>query len=63
MGVKNQVVECLTKRIRRAHEREENFKVVVVMPLLPGFEGDITQRANGPLRYRVINQFLSINRG
>jgi phospholipase D1/2 len=33
------------------------------MPLLPGFEGDISDRANGPLRYQVNNQFLSINRG
>lgn len=63
MGAKNKVVECLAQRIRLAHEREENFKIVVVMPLLPGFEGDITKRANGPLRFQVNNQFLSINRG
>lgn len=33
------------------------------MPLLPGFEGDITKRANGPLRFQVNNQFQAINRG
>lgn len=33
------------------------------MPLLPGFEGDITKRSSGPLRFQVNNQFTSINRG
>lgn len=33
------------------------------MPLLPGFEGDITLRSSGPLRFQANNQFNSINRG
>lgn len=34
------------------------------MPLLPGFEGDITDRKNTiPLRVQVHNQYQSINRG
>ncbi len=33
------------------------------MPLLPGFDGDIWNRANGPLRFQCNNQYLSINRG
>lgn len=64
MGKKNKIVECLANRIRRAHNNRENFKVVVVMPLLPGFEGDINDKANsGPLRIQVHNQFQAINRG
>jgi phospholipase D1/2 len=33
------------------------------MPLLPGFEGDISKRENGPLRVQVYNQYQAINRG
>lgn len=33
------------------------------MPLLPGFDGDISDPKSGPLRIQVHNQFISINRG
>lgn len=33
------------------------------MPLLPGFEGSITSKENGPLRIQVHNQYDAINRG
>lgn len=39
MGVKNEIVTCLARRIEQAHLANENFKVIVVMPLLPGFDG------------------------
>ncbi len=41
MGNNNKIVDKLAERIELAHRRQENFKIVVVMPLLPGFEGDI----------------------
>lgn len=63
MGVKNEIVNCLAERIARAHRNGENFKVIVVMPLLPGFEGDVADKASGILRVQVHNQFESINRG
>uniref|UniRef100_A0A182J218 Phospholipase n=1 Tax=Anopheles atroparvus TaxID=41427 RepID=A0A182J218_ANOAO len=39
--VKNQISEYLFKRIVRAHREKKVFRVYVVMPLLPGFEGDV----------------------
>lgn len=38
-AVENSVVKALLYRIRKAHKNKETFKVYVVMPLLPGFEG------------------------
>ena len=33
--VKNSIAECLVNRIKKAAEKRERFKVIVVMPLLP----------------------------
>lgn len=62
MGKKNKIVDCLAERIIRAYKTGQNFKVIVVMPLLPGFEGDITNVQSRALRIQVHNQFYSINR-
>ncbi|KAK3096680.1 hypothetical protein FSP39_002327 [Pinctada imbricata] len=40
-SVKNKIGDTLYHRIIRAHRNDENFKVFVVMPLLPAFEGEI----------------------
>ncbi|KAL9984962.1 hypothetical protein ACROYT_G007309 [Oculina patagonica] len=40
-NVKNEIGQNLLWRIERAHREGENFKVIVVMPLLPAFEGEI----------------------
>lgn len=38
MGLENKVVECLTERIiRAAKNNDRKFKVIIMMPLLPGF--------------------------
>lgn len=62
MGKKNKIVDSLAERIIRAYKNNQNFKVIVVMPLLPGFEGDITNVQSRALRIQVHNQFYSINR-
>ncbi|CAM4768626.1 unnamed protein product [Rotaria magnacalcarata] len=37
--VRNRIAESLFKRILRAHQDKETFRVYIVMPLIPGFEG------------------------
>ncbi|XP_038213563.1 phospholipase D2 isoform X2 [Zerene cesonia] len=39
--VRNQIGEALFNRIMRAFRAKETFRVYVVMPLLPGFEGEV----------------------
>ena len=38
--VENEIVYYLRKRIEKAYENNENFKVYIFIPLLPGFAGD-----------------------
>lgn len=41
--VENRIAEKLKERIKKAHREGKHFIVIVVVPLLPGFEGDITK--------------------
>ena len=63
MGIENKIVECLVERISRAHSKGEKFRVIVVLPLLPGFEGDISNPDSTVLRIQVHHQYNSISRG
>ncbi|KAL4659938.1 phospholipase D2 [Arapaima gigas] len=40
--VHNGIGDAIVKRILRAHSEQQKFRVYVVVPLLPGFEGDIS---------------------
>ncbi|EDO43750.1 predicted protein [Nematostella vectensis] len=40
-GVRNEIGEALLMRIQRAHRERKEFRVIVVMPLLPAFEGEL----------------------
>ncbi|XP_005802945.1 phospholipase D1-like [Xiphophorus maculatus] len=40
--VHNKIGDAIVDRILRAHREQKKYRVFVVIPLLPGFEGDIT---------------------
>uniref|UniRef100_A0A8W7P8G3 Phospholipase n=2 Tax=Anopheles coluzzii TaxID=1518534 RepID=A0A8W7P8G3_ANOCL len=61
--VKNQISEYLFKRIVRAHREKKVFRVYVVMPLLPGFEGDVGGSSGISLRAITHWNYASISRG
>ncbi|CAI9103469.1 OLC1v1001952C1 [Oldenlandia corymbosa var. corymbosa] len=58
--IQNRVLEALCNRILQAHSEHKPFKVIVVIPLLPGFQGGIddggaaTVRAIMHWQYRTI---------
>ncbi|KAI1641239.1 phospholipase D/nuclease [Biscogniauxia mediterranea] len=61
--VKNKIGASIVSRIVRAHHNGENFRVIVVIPAVPAFPGDL--HSNGALGTRAIMEFqyFSINRG
>lgn len=61
--VKNQIGKALVDRILRAARAGEKYKVVVLIPSVPGFAGDL--RDDSALGTRAIMEFQynSINRG
>jgi phospholipase D1/2 len=59
--VKNQIVQALVERIKIAASLHEPFKVIVMMPLLPGFEGKIQ---DSPLiKVQLHWEYSTISRG
>jgi phosphatidylserine/phosphatidylglycerophosphate/cardiolipin synthase-like enzyme len=47
---KNRIGEALFERINKAHTSGQRFRVIVLMPLLPGFAGEIDAAAGSTLR-------------
>lgn len=60
--VKNRIGETLMKRILRAHREGSVFRVFVVMPLLPGFEGEVGGPTGAALRAITHWNYASISR-
>ncbi|PNF35047.1 hypothetical protein B7P43_G09457 [Cryptotermes secundus] len=62
-SVRNLVCETLFKRIMRAHREGSVFRVYVVMPLLPGFEGEVGSPSGTALHAVTHWNYASICRG
>ena len=61
--VSNRLGAAIVDRVARAHENDENFHIIVVMPAVPAFPGDL--KSDGALGTRAIMEFQynSICRG
>jgi phospholipase D1/2 len=59
--VKNMIAAALVERIIMAAKAGEKFKVVVVIPEVPGFAGDI--KAESSVQTIMAAQYRTINRG
>lgn len=62
-GVYNRIATSLYDRIVSAHKNRETFRVYVVMPLLPAFEGEIGSNSGVALRAVLHWNYASICRG
>ena len=60
--VQNTIAEALVERIKVAHKEGAAFKVMVVMPLLPAFEGSVEDQAAKVLRVQLHWEYATISR-
>lgn len=60
--VRNQIGDALFNRITRAHREQSVFRVYVVMPLIPGFEGEIGGASGTALHTITHWNYASISR-
>lgn len=51
------------ERIKRAHEKGEKYKVFIVIPLIPAFEGDLASKDASAARNVMHFQYITISRG
>ncbi|KAL1539118.1 Phospholipase D zeta 1 [Salvia divinorum] len=61
--IQNRVLEALYKRIARAHNEKKSFRVIVVIPLLPGFQGGVDDSGAASVRAIMHWQYRTICRG
>ncbi|XP_044748826.1 phospholipase D2 isoform X3 [Coccinella septempunctata] len=62
-NTQNRIGDELYKRIVRAHKAREVFRVYVVIPLLPGFEGEVGGTTGTSLHAITHWNYASISRG
>ncbi|CAH0717450.1 unnamed protein product, partial [Brenthis ino] len=60
--VRNQIGEALFNRIMKAFRSKETFRVFIVMPLLPGFEGEVGAPSGTSLHAVTHWNYQSISR-
>ncbi|KAJ1815645.1 hypothetical protein LPJ75_002295, partial [Coemansia sp. RSA 2598] len=61
--IKNRIAEALVDRIKRAHRRQEKLRIIVLMPLMPAFEGDVNAAGAATLKLVMHWQYQTICRG
>ncbi|XP_050218111.1 phospholipase D zeta 1 [Mercurialis annua] len=61
--IRNRVLESLYRRIMRAHNEKKCFRVIVVIPLIPGFQGGLDDSGAASVRAIMHWQYRTICRG
>ncbi|XP_052155891.1 phospholipase D zeta 1-like [Oryza glaberrima] len=61
--IKNRVLEALYRRILRAEREKKRFKAIIIIPLLPGFQGGIDDGGAASVRAIMHWQYRTICRG
>ncbi|XP_050223609.1 phospholipase D zeta 1-like [Mercurialis annua] len=60
--IQNRVLDALYKRILLAHKEQKCFRVIIVIPLLPGFQGGIDDGGAATVRAIMHWQYRTISR-
>lgn len=61
--VKNRIMEAICNRVIKAISRNQDFKVMIIMPLIPGFAGELDD-PNASLPRVIMNwQYRTICKG
>ncbi|XP_074081518.1 phospholipase D2 isoform X2 [Macrotis lagotis] len=61
--VLNTVGDAIVERILRAHKQQQRFRVYVLLPLLPGFEGDISTGGGNAIQAILHFTYRTLCRG
>lgn len=61
--ITNRIGDALVDRIIRAHENDEDWRCVIVIPLMPGFQNTVDEQEGTSVRMILMCQYRSICRG
>ncbi|KAI9496611.1 hypothetical protein BDB00DRAFT_758105, partial [Zychaea mexicana] len=61
--LRNKIAQAMVERIKRAHAKKEKFKIFILIPLIPAFEGDLASSEAYSARSVMHFEYISISRG
>ncbi|KAL7272848.1 Phospholipase D1 [Rhizina undulata] len=61
--IENKIGDALVERIIRAYKNEEEWRAIVVLPLMPGFQNTVDAQDGTSVRLIMQCQYRSISRG
>ncbi|CDH50884.1 phospholipase d1 [Lichtheimia corymbifera JMRC:FSU:9682] len=61
--LRNKIGQAMLERIKRAHKNGEKFKIFILIPLIPAFEGDLATSEASSARSVMHFEYISISRG
>lgn len=61
--IQNRIGDALVDRIIRAYNEGTNWKAIIVIPLMPGFESQVDEPEGSSVRVIMQCQYMSISRG
>lgn len=61
--MRNKIAQAIVERIKRAHAKGEKYKVFIIIPLIPAFEGDLASKDASAARNVMHFQYVTISRG
>ncbi|KAG7663028.1 SPO14 [[Candida] subhashii] len=61
--IRNRIGDALVDRIIRAHKEGTNWKAVIIIPLMPGFQSQVDEAEGSAVRVIMQCQYMSISRG
>lgn len=59
----NRIGDALVDRIMRAHDKDEDWRCAIVIPLMPGFQNTVDEQEGTSVRLILMCQYRSICRG
>lgn len=59
----NRIGDALVERIIRAHQNDQDWRCVIVIPLMPGFQNTVDEQEGTSVRLILMCQYRSICRG
>ncbi|RDI82881.1 hypothetical protein Vi05172_g7070 [Venturia inaequalis] len=61
--IENKIGDALFERIVKAYENDENWRAVIIIPLMPGFQNTVKEADGSSVRLIMSCQYRSICRG
>lgn len=61
--INNSIALALVERIKKAYDNKENFRVIVVMPLMPAFAGEVDTNDASIMKIQLYWEYKTISRG